>query len=318
MKNFNNINKILFIDDKHLYLFVYNIIKKCPNLLFTKFESYDKTTFKTKLLKILTIAGNFLGFNIKNISVIINDPYITIKNTLKQKYNGNVSKSKINELLSSINGPQLNNLYLNKIIFNDWMYDDKNDITYASYITYWTKYDKTNFYINSIFNECHLSINSIDNLYLLNNQNKCLQKNVIKIVKDKIVYQQYDNGLLRNINVKYFDENKLLVDLAKQYSTNVELIKNILQIIKSTNFNVSRNINLYSSFNLQNNAITTINIEDLLTTYKRKILSFVKEQFSQNLDSPNNDFMNISNHILDFDFTLVKSYVFSKLINSIF
>jgi hypothetical protein len=119
MKDSSKTNKILFVDETKIWLFVYNIINNAPNLLFFKSEDYSKITFKTKLLKILTVAGNFLGFNIKNFNVVINDPNITIKKTFKQKYNGNVSKGKIKELLSTINGPQLNNSYLNKIIFSD-------------------------------------------------------------------------------------------------------------------------------------------------------------------------------------------------------
>ena len=119
MLNFNEINNLLFIDEDKIYLFVYNLINNSPNLLFVKSEDFNETTFKTKLLKILTVAGNFLGFNIKCVNVVINDSHIIIKNTLNQKYDGNTSKNKIEEILSSVNGPQLNNLFLNKIIFND-------------------------------------------------------------------------------------------------------------------------------------------------------------------------------------------------------
>ncbi len=315
MKDSSKTNKILFVDETKIWLFVYNIINNAPNLLFFKSEDYNKITFKTKLLKILTVAGNFLGFNIKNLNVVINDPNITIKKTFKQKYNGNVSKGKIKELLSTINGPQLNNSYLNKIIFSDWELDIKHNVTYASYVTYWTDYDKTFFFLNAILNECHISINSIDNLYLIDNKNNSSHSNIIKIIKNKVIYQQYDNGLLNDIITKTFDENELFISIAKEYSTNVNLIKNTFLIIKNTNLNISRNINMNLSFNLRNNFISSINIEKLLLSYKKILFSIVKTQFSQINYSFDNNFIKFIDQIIDFDMLTLNSSVFLKLID---
>ena len=91
----------------------------------------------------------------------------------------------------------------------------------------------------------------------------------------------------------------MLISLANEYSTNVELIKNALLIIKNTNLNISKNINVNLSFNLQNNTIRSIDIENLIQTYNRNITSFVRNPFYQINDCSDNIFINSFEHIYD-------------------
>lgn len=268
MKDSKQIKKILFMSQTDVALVVLQTQEEGFNILFADQVKIDSTKVQTKILDLLTNAANFLGFVIRNMEIIFDDPEITRYSYTNQEF---VDCNNEEEIAKEIfKKAKIDNYFVNEINFMGIRYDDIERIAHvncqicaSSYITYKT-------YINAV-KDCNLIITNSTNLYKLLKTNKDEVELSLKIEKNKAIACEYYGSKLNNVKIVDLNIEDVKQHLSDKFNVRLDKTEAAIAVANNIIGNDNLDVNVINNYDLKTKTFNGVKVSDFVALYRDEI-----------------------------------------------
>lgn len=300
MKETNQMRKILYLGKTDIALIVLELEEKETNVLFANQVKVDSANLQVKVSELLTNAANFLGFNIKDVEIIFDDPEITRYSYMNQEF---VDCSSEEEIAKEIfKKAKIDNYFVNEINFLGIQYDDIDkvakvncQICASNYITYKT-------YIQAV-KACNVAVINSTNLYKLLKTNKDEVELTLKIDGNKAIACEYYGNKLNNVKVIELKMDEIRQHLSDKFNIKLDKVEGAIAVANNLVEGDNLDVAVVNNYDLKTKTYNTVKACDFIALYRDE----VRTQINNYVDY--RDFHNvrvISNNIINalegFDF----------------
>lgn len=279
MKNSQSIRKILFVSKANIALIVLANIANKNNILFAKQVDLNGAELKVKINDLLTHAANFLGFNIKEVEIIFNDPEIQtieINNFICHDCN---NETEVTHEFYKASRPQ--NYYVNEVSFKNIKYDDIEQVAIANGSAVVSNYLTFKTYINAA-KACNLNVLNSTNLYTLLNNKAASSEVVLNFFNNKLFVSEY--ALSKLTRVEEFDlaKSEIYLNLANKFNTNEQSIIQMLNICNNIEATNEAETIVKLNYDIVHKCFNSINAGQLISAYQEEVNFVISKKFNLN------------------------------------
>lgn len=268
MKDSKRIKKMLYLSKNNIALIVNETIDGTSNILFASQVDVNENNMQFKILELLTNAANFLGFNIKDVDVIFDDPQITKYGYTNQEFIDCCCEEDIAKEI--FKKAKIDNYFVNEINFIGIVYDDIEKIAKvncqvcaSNYITYMK-------YIAAV-KSCNVIINNTTNIYKLQKSNKNEIELSLNIDGSKIIACEYYGKKLNNIMAINLNMDDVRQHIADKFNISVNKVDDVLKLANVLSSDNNNEINIVNNYDLETKTFINVKIKDLLALYHDEI-----------------------------------------------
>ncbi len=300
MKDTKQLRKILFMSKTDVALVVLETQEDSQNILFADQTNIDSANIQTKILNLLTNAANFLGFVIKDVEIIFDDPEITRYSYVNQEFVDCNNEEEISKEI--FKKAKIDNYFVNEINFLGIKYDEIErvarvncQVCASSYITYRT-------YIKAA-KDCNLNIINSTNLYKLLKTNKDEIELSLKIENNQAIACEYYGNKLNNVKVINLNMEDIKQHLSDKFNVKLDKIEAAISVANNVVESDNPEISVINNYDLKTKTFNSVKASEFIALYRDEI----RTQINGYVDY--RDFHNmkvissqIINAIDDFDF----------------
>ncbi|MCQ3907992.1 MAG: hypothetical protein MJ219_04820 [Mycoplasmoidaceae bacterium] len=269
MKDNKKIRKVIFIGKSNIALVIFNEIDGHKNILFANQVSIDAdANLQGKISELLTLAANFLGFNIKDVEMVFDDEQITRYSFYNAEFvDCNSEEDIAKEIFKKA---KIDNYFVNEINFLGINYDEIDkvakvncDICASDYITY-KKYIK-------ILKDCGLTITNSTNLYKLLKGNRDEIELTIKINGNHIIACEYYGNKLNNVKSIELNMDEIKSHISEKFNISFDKIDNVLSIANQLSATKDVDVEIVNNYYLKTKTYNKVKAADIIALYKGEI-----------------------------------------------
>lgn len=305
MKENKQIRKVLCLGKSNIAL----VVLEESNILFANQVEIDPASLQAKVSELLTNAANWLGFNIKDVEIIFDDPSIERITYTNQEFVDCNNEEDIAKEIFKI--AKINNQYVNEINFMGITYDEIEhaarvncQICVSSYITY-KKYIKA-------VRACNVVVTNTTNLYRLLKPNKDQIELSIKVENEKAIACEYYGTKLNQVKIVDLKINDVYQHLADKFGLSLNKVEEALAVANQLVISNDLDVDVVSNYNLRTKSFNKVKAQDFVALYRDEIRTqinnFVDFRLFQNVSVVSNDPINalegfnfINNEEIGFD-----------------
>lgn len=285
MRDTKQTRKLLYIGKSNIALIVLGTINDTRNILFADQVAIDENAnLQGKVSELLTNAANFLGFNIKDVEMIFDDPQVIHINYQNAEFVDCVCEEDIAKEI--FKKAKIDNYFVNEINFLSIQYDeiDKTakvncNVCASDYITYKK-------YVN-LLKACNLVVTNSTNLYKLLKGNKEQIELTLKIDGQQAIACEYYGSRLNDVKIINLNLNAIKEHINQKFNISFEKIDQVLAIANQLASTDDVNNEIVSNYYLKTKSFANVNANDIISLYKDE----VRNQINESVDYRN--FQNI-------------------------
>lgn len=268
MKDTKQIRKILYLSQSNIALVVMNSIEDGHNVLFANQTNIDPANLQFKILELLTNAANFLGFNIKDVEIIFDDPQITKYSFVNQEFvDCNCEEDIAKEIFKKA---KIDNYFVNEINFMGISYDEIEkvarvncQICASDYITYKK-------YIRAV-KACNVSVTNTTNLYKLLKRNKDEIELTLLIKNNQAIACEYYGNKLNNVKTININLDEVKQHLSDRFAITLNKIDGVLTVANDLANATDENVTVVNNYDLRTKSFNNVKAKDFLALYRDEI-----------------------------------------------
>lgn len=268
MKDTKQIRKVLYLSKSNIALIVMNDVENNHNVLYANQVDIDPANLQFKVLELLTNAANFLGFNIKDVEIIFDDPAITKYSFTNQEF---VDCSCEEDIAKEIfKKAKIDNYFVNEINFMGISYDEIEkvarvncQICASDYITY-KKYIKA-------VKACNVDVTNSTNLYKLLKRNKDEIELTLLIKNNQAIACEYYGTKLNNVKTINLNLDEVKQHLSDRFNITLNKIDGVLTVANDLASNIDENVTVVNNYDMRTKSFNNVKAKEFLALYRDEI-----------------------------------------------
>ena len=275
MKDTKQIRKLIYIGKNDIALIVLNTINESKNILFADQVAIDNNTnLQGKVSELLTNAANFLGFNIKDVEMIFDDPQVIHCNYQNAEFVDCACEEDISKEI--FKKAKIDNYFVNEINFQSVQYDEIDKVAKVNCNVCASDYITYKKYVN-LLKACNLVVTNSTNLYKLLKSNKEQIELTIKIDGQQAIACEYYGQRLNNINVINLDLNAIKEHTNQKFNISFEKIDQVLAIANQLAETDDVDNQIVNNYYMKTKSFTNVKASDIIALYKDEVRSQINE-----------------------------------------
>lgn len=268
MKDTKQIRKILYVGKSNIALVVMEEIEQSRNILFANQVKIDPANLQVKVLELLTNAANFLGFNIKDVEMIFDDPNIVKYSFSDEEFIDCNNEEDIAKEIFKM--AKIDNYFVNEINFSNIVYDDIDKVARVNCQVCASDYITYKQYLKAI-QACNVTVTNSTNLYKLLKTNKDEIELVLKFDKEQVVACEYYGCKLNNVKNITLNLNEVKQHLSDRFGINYNKVDDVLSIANELAQTNDMDVTVVNNYDLKTKTFNNVKAGDILALYRDEV-----------------------------------------------